>query len=88
MVFGDSGFVDQTFAEILAKAGGMRNRQPDVFVQMKHFHAPPIDFRHGDERIKEFELRGARRGNDACPTAILDRIAERNCCLLSRSAAQ
>jgi hypothetical protein len=32
MVFGKSGFVDQSFAEVFAKAGGMRNRQPDIIV--------------------------------------------------------
>src|SRR5215469_13695862 len=88
MVFGNSGLMNQSFEKVLAKAGRMRNRQADIFVQVKHFDAPPIDSMQGGQSLEKFELRRARRSNNSRPAVILNSVAERNGCLLRRGPAQ
>jgi len=63
MKFLDTGFVNETLQEILAKAGGVRDRQADILIQVKDLQPRPIDVRQGGERIEKLELRGARGGN-------------------------
>ena len=44
VILRDAGFVNQALEKVFAKAGGMRDWQADVFVEMKEFDAVPVDF--------------------------------------------
>src|SRR5215469_9544988 len=76
VILTNPGSLDQTLEEVFAKAGGMRRGQPDVFIQVKHLHARPLDAGHSGQGVEEFELRGARRGNDSRSAAFLYCLAE------------
>src|SRR5881275_1837506 len=81
-------FPNQTLEEVFPKAGGMRRWQADVFIQVKHLNARPLDAGHSGQSVEKLELRGARRGNDSRPAAFLYCLAEGNGGLLRRSPPQ
>src|SRR6266699_2536407 len=81
-------FPNQTLEEVFPKAGGMRRWQADVFIQVKHLNARPLDAGHSGQSVKKLELRGARRGNDSRPAAFLYCLAEGNGGLLRRRPPQ
>ena len=56
VVLGDCRFMNQTFEKVFAKAGRKRSRQPNVFVEVKHFDARPLDAGHRRQGIQKFEL--------------------------------
>ena len=87
MVVGDSGFPHQLLQQHLAKASRMRDRQADVFVEMKSFHLRPVDLRRLGNSIQKFELRRSRRSNDPCVAMLGDGAANgRRRLLRSRTA--
>ena len=53
----------------------MIRRQPDVFVEMKHFDSFPVDARQAGERVQQFELRRTGRRDHAGTSVLLDRRA-------------
>jgi hypothetical protein len=60
----------------------MRDRQPEVFIEMENFHAGPVDPRCSGQSIQEFELRRSRRSDDP-RTAKLSNGASNRCrCLV------
>lgn len=65
MVLADADFIDEALAQIFAEAGGVSFGEADIFVEMKHFDAAPIDAGHGGEGREKFELRSAGGGDDA-----------------------
>ena len=56
VVLGDCRFMNQTFEKVFAKAVRKRSRQPNVFVEVKHFDARPLDAGHRRQGIQKFEL--------------------------------
>jgi hypothetical protein len=44
----------------------MVERKSDVFVEVEHFDAGPVDTGSCGEELKEVDLGGAGGGNDAC----------------------
>ena len=43
MIVRDASLLNQPFEKIFAKAGGMSNGQADVFIEVKHLDALPVD---------------------------------------------
>ena len=43
MVFPNANFIDKTFMQIFTKASWVRFGKADVFVEVEHFHALPVD---------------------------------------------
>ena len=45
--------MNQTLEKIFAKAGGMRDGQPNILVEVKHFNLLPVDISRTGERIEK-----------------------------------
>ena len=65
MIAADAGFANEALGEVFAEAGGMGDGEPNVFIEVKHFDAVPLDARSGGEELEEVELRSAGGGNEA-----------------------
>ena len=50
----------------------MRDRQADVFVEMKSFYFGPVDVRRLGQSIQKFQLRRSRCGNDSGMATLCD----------------
>src|SRR2546425_8840898 len=79
VVFLDSRLVDQTLQKVFAKAGRMGNRQPDIFIQVKHLDPGPVYARRTGQGVQKLKLRDACRGNDSRVAVVFYRVAERSC---------
>ncbi len=84
----NSSLLHQLFQQHLAEASRMRDRQADVFVEMKSLHLRPVDPWHLGQSIEKFELRCSRRSNDARPAALGDGTANGRRRLFSRRLPQ
>ena len=73
----DPGFRNQTLEKILAKAGRMSDRQPDVLVEVKHLDTPPVDVLRAGQRIEKIQLGRSGCDDDTGASAIEDRAAYR-----------
>ena len=71
---GDASRTNQPLVEIPPKAGRMRRRQVQVFVEVKQLHLRPRQLAPFDERRQELELRRAGRRDDARAPARRDAI--------------
>src|SRR2546425_7476302 len=65
MIRFDAGWSDQSLEKVLAKAGGVFEGQAYVFVEVKHLDLMPVYSGSFGQRVEEFKLRGARRGDYA-----------------------
>ena len=54
----------ETLPEVFAKRGRMRDRQADVFIEMKRRHAIPCDILLANQGGQHFKLRSAGRNDD------------------------
>src|ERR1700724_3228140 len=68
--------MDQAIAQVFTKTRRMSPRDAHVFVQVKHFHVMPVDFRQTRQYFKKLKLRCARGGDDARPAALGDGISD------------
>src|SRR5207245_10123354 len=79
MILPDPDFIDKALMQVLTEACGVRFRNTNVLVQVEHFDASPINFRHLGQRVKKFKLRCYRGCDDASLAAHCDRIANNIC---------
>ena len=71
MIFSDTDFIDQALAQIFAETRRMSLWDADVFVQVKHFHAAPVDSGEARQSFEKLKLRCAGRGDNARETTLL-----------------
>jgi len=88
MIVGDSSWLDQLLNQHFAKAAGVGDWQPDVFVEMKNFHTGPSDASGFGQSIQKLQLRRGGGCDDARLPARVDRAADGRCCLFGSCLAQ
>src|SRR5439155_7715013 len=74
--------------KVIANACWVRNWQPNVFIQMKHLHALPVDIRSLGQSIQEFKLRGPGCSNNSRCALFRDGIPDNCRRLLSRGTGE
>src|ERR1700682_547116 len=79
MIFHDANFIDEAFAQVPAKAGGVGFWQTHVLVEVKHFDAAPIDAGRSGQYLQELELRCPGSRDDARPPTLSDGFANDLC---------
>src|SRR5713226_3362117 len=84
----DPHFVNQSLEEVFAKAGGMRQRQSDILIQMKQLNFSPINFVMACQRIEKIQLGRSCCGDDSRPAPRAYGPANRFGSLFSVSFAQ
>src|SRR5438445_13059496 len=67
--------MNQALEKILAKAGRMIERQPDVLIEVKHLDLLPVYVFRVGQRIEKVQLGRSRCDDDAGAAAIEDRTA-------------
>jgi len=77
----------ETLPEKAAERRGMRDRQPNIFIEVKARDAVPGDVWLVDERLEQLELRCASRDDDVGATSLLDRFADASRSKRSRRSA-
>ena len=77
VIAGHPGLANQPIEQVFAEARGMIDGQTDVFVEMEHLDAQPVDAGCRGERLEKVELRGARRRDDSRAALARDRGAQR-----------
>jgi hypothetical protein len=64
MIAGYPFLADQPLLKIFRKAGWVRHRQTNVFIQLKQLYFLPVDARQFYKRIQELNLGSASRRDD------------------------
>src|SRR6516165_7951653 len=79
---------DQAFEQVTAKTRRVRDRQVDVFVEMKHLDFRPVNVGRLCQSLQKLELRRAGRGDDARALSLRDRASDGVCGLTGGCLAQ
>src|SRR6267143_1834239 len=75
VMLGNPGFANQTLEKIFAKAGRVSDGQPDVFIEVKHLDALPVNVFRVGQRIEKIQLGRTCCDDDSGAPAIEDRPA-------------
>src|SRR2546428_13694024 len=79
---------NQPLKKILAKAGWVSDRQPDIFIEVKHLDSLPVDVFCLGQRIQKIQLGRSRCHDNTGPSAIEDGSAHSSRRLFSSSSCK
>src|SRR5579871_628434 len=79
VVLHNSSFLDQLFHQHLAEAARRRDRQTNIFIQVKDLDLAPIDLRFARKMVEKYYLRCSGCGHYAGASLLMNRLANRFC---------
>ena len=88
VILRDPSLKNQPLKKILAKAGWVSDRQPDIFIEVKHLDSLPVDVFCLGQRIQKIQLGRSRCHDNTGPSAIEDGSAHSSRRLFGSSCAE